>query len=122
MRGKLDPGREPPLHVGASAKRDLARANRPVRRHRPVESLLWLGCVGFCIVADRAVTERLLHRPPAHQEGKPRGDAGPLMTRLSLRGTRSELLATNARFSHKGQAGPTSRRREQARRCTYAAL
>ena len=66
LGGKLDPGREHPLHVSAWVKPDMARASPLFGPVDPrTESLLWSGCVGFRIVANRALSWRLLRWPGA---------------------------------------------------------
>ena len=50
-RGKLDPGREPPLHVGAQPTRDLTWL-KLIDPLGPVDRVPRAGCVGFCMVAD----------------------------------------------------------------------
>ena len=76
-RGKLDPRREPPLHVRASANPDLARADRLLGSRRFQHSELAVAAfVGFCIVAKRAARRGLLlWAPPA--VSKPKASESP---------------------------------------------
>ena len=76
----------PARQSGGSIEHEESRAPRP----------------DSCFVADRAVSERLLHRLPADQKEKPRGDAGEPVTRLRLSCKQNPPAAADRRAAHRG--------------------
>jgi hypothetical protein len=79
------------VHVGAWAKRNLARANRLVRPLYPsTKSLLWRGCNGFCIVAPAAASPGLLLELAGGPKRRPHGRSSSRTTSPLVRARRSK--------------------------------
>ena len=97
-RGKLDPRREPPLHVRASANPDLARADRLLGSRRFQHSELAMAAfVGFCIVADTGLVAALPLCLSAGPKQKSLTVADRAATRLLVRGCGSLILRSCTR-------------------------